>query len=162
MAGKRCLLSNEIEPDKWICLVSPGTVNYCFAAELFLKSLLALRQTPKDGHDLHKLLKALPLADQTAARAVYARLYPGWITLEEDLERIKDHFIEVRYWYENTLRGIFSDSAFRCADALYNYCATVHGQQMIADEFPSLDIPETTESTRYKILGKIFGKFRKK
>jgi hypothetical protein len=100
LAGNRCLLNIEIGPGVTQCLVSPGVVNLCLAAELFMKALVQVRgATPEKTHRLTDLFAAIPRDDQDAVRGYYSSCVQE-PELDALLDQVGEYFVKVRYGHE--------------------------------------------------------------
>lgn len=133
LAGRRRLLNIEVGPGLTQCLTSPGVVNLCFSAELFMKVLIISSgaSAPK-LHKLKDLFGNLREEDRTTVSDIYQRTISrshGDILLDQ----VDDYFVKVRYEHEFDVFAFHEHAITMFADALYRHCAVGYGQAVGID-----------------------------
>ncbi len=111
------------------CLVSPGVVNLCLAAELFLKSIIVAKGgTPPKSHKLVELSALVPPDLLAELRASFNALIPT-PAYDDLLKHVSDYFVKVRYGYEFNIFAFHEHPVYVLAKVLYEQSARLHGQK---------------------------------
>lgn len=129
LAANRCLLNIEVGPGITQCLVSPGVVNLCLAAELFLKAAIThAGDKPPRTHKLVELVGLAPVEYIESVRTAYNASIPD-PDFDKLVAQASEYFVQVRYGHEFPVQALWEFPLSVLGRCLYLVTAELVGEK---------------------------------